>query len=81
MISHPPLDYAPLTHLNLCQQIGRIIKQRRRQKRFTQTELASRCDTTQTAIARLELGLGNPTLGLVDRVARALDLDLNIRIF
>lgn len=55
--------------------IQRIISYRQA-KGFSQTELAKRAGTRQPVISRLERGGSNPTLDLLQRIARALDTDL-----
>jgi ribosome-binding protein aMBF1 (putative translation factor) len=47
---------------------------------LTQTELARRMGTTQSAIAAIEGGARTPTVELLDRLARACGLRLTIRI-
>ncbi|KKQ50578.1 MAG: Transcriptional regulator, XRE family [Candidatus Woesebacteria bacterium GW2011_GWB1_38_5] len=50
----------------------------RRKKGITQTELAKRIGTKQTAIARIESGRANPTLLFLEKLASALDTKLTI---
>lgn len=45
---------------------------------LSQQELARRSGTSQAAIARLELGGAEPRLHTLERIARALDVDLRI---
>lgn len=47
---------------------------------LTQTELARRMGTTQSAIAAIESGARTPTLGLLERLARACGQRLTINI-
>lgn len=49
-------------------------------KGWSQSELARRAGTKQANISKLENGLGNPTLGFLRRVAKALDTDLTIQL-
>jgi ribosome-binding protein aMBF1 (putative translation factor) len=52
-----------------------------RQKRgLSQQQLAERVGTRQPVISRLERGGGNPTLNLLQRVANALDLKLEVSL-
>ena len=43
---------------------------------WSQTELAERVGTKQANISRIEAGLANPTLNLVQRIILVLDLDI-----
>jgi len=51
--------------------VSQII-QKRQEKGLTQSQLASKVGTKQSAIARLEAGNTNPSLGFVEKVAGAL---------
>lgn len=52
----------------------------RHKKGMTQTEIAHRAGTTQSAIARFESGHTNPTLEFASRLSRALGAKLEIRL-
>jgi transcriptional regulator with XRE-family HTH domain len=52
-------------------EIGLILASARRRSGKTQAELAGAMGTTQPAIARAEAGYRMPTLGFIDRWARA----------
>ena len=52
--------------------------ERRNKLRMSQTQLADIVGTCQPAIARLERGDGNMTLGTLFKVANALDMRLDI---
>lgn len=54
--------------------------QKRIEQNLTQTEIAKRLNTTQTAISRFESGAANPTVGFLYRLAKALDLELRILV-
>jgi len=47
---------------------------------WSQAELARRVGTRQANISRLEAGLGNPTLNLLKRLAKAFDVQLSIHL-
>ncbi len=47
---------------------------------ITQAEIAKRAGTTQSAIARFESGVGNPTLDFMQRVSAAVGARLEVRI-
>ena len=61
-------------------QLERLMIEARIKKGMTQTQIAERAGTTQSAIARFESGTSNPTLSFIQRLAEALDADLRIRI-
>jgi ribosome-binding protein aMBF1 (putative translation factor) len=60
--------------------VGRRIAERRTAIGLSQRELAARCGTTQSAIARLEGGGTPPRLSTLVRIARALDCDLVVAL-
>jgi len=47
---------------------------------MTQAEIAKRAGTTQSAIARFESGVGNPTLDFMQRVSAAIGARLQVRV-
>ncbi len=57
-----------------------LIKKRLQQK-LTQTQLAKKIGTKQSAISRLEQGSYNPSLSFLKKVTDALDAKLRITIF
>lgn len=52
-------------------ELGAQVRGLRKQSRLTQVALAARVGTSQSAIARLERGCGNPQINLLDRIAGA----------
>jgi len=57
------------------QMIGARIKQN-----ITQEELAKKANTGQAVISRLEGANGKPSISLLERIARALNIKFNITI-
>jgi len=57
-----------------------IVQEARRRAGLTQRELAARAGTSQSAIARIERGRQLPSLETLQRILRACDLDLELRI-
>jgi transcriptional regulator with XRE-family HTH domain len=55
------------------------LREARLQKGLSQTEVAARIGTTQSAIARLESGAADPRLSTVQRYAEAVGADLDAR--
>jgi len=48
-------------------------------KKWSQTDLAKAVGTKQANISRIESGLANPTLDLIQRLVEALDLEISIK--
>lgn len=61
-------------------QIAEGVAAQRRARGLSQAELAALCDTTQSAIARLEAGGRPPRIDTLLRLARALDCDLVVEL-
>ena len=61
-------------------ELVRILIRKRLEKGLTQQELASKVGTKQSAISRLESGRYNPTIGVLRKVAEALNANLKISI-
>ncbi|MBN2549897.1 MAG: helix-turn-helix transcriptional regulator [Anaerolineales bacterium] len=49
----------------------------RLKKGWSQTELARRVGTRQANISRIEAGLANPTLRVIQSICKVLDVDIN----
>jgi len=61
-------------------QIARQIIDARLKKNLSQEELAKKVGTGQAVISRLEGMNGKPSISLLERVARALGIKMNITI-
>ena len=61
-------------------QIADQVAGRRLEKGLSQKDLAERCGTTQSAIARLEAGGRPPRIDTLLRIANALDCDLSVEL-
>ena len=57
--------------MNDISRIGELVQELRRHAQLTQRELAERVGTSQSAIAKLEQGESNPTIGTIERCAEA----------
>ena len=60
-------------------QVARRVRALRQRRKVSQAELARRIGTKQPAIARLESGRVVPKLDLLEKVARALGAQLEVR--
>lgn len=61
-------------------QLASQLIERRTQQKLTQEKLAKKIGTKQEAIARLESGRANPTVGLLEKIAQALSSKLVIQV-
>lgn len=61
-------------------QISRALIAARLNKKISQRELAKKANTTQAVISRLESMSANPSIGLIQKVASALNLKLKIQL-
>lgn len=60
-------------------QLARKLIEKRLKQKISQRELAKQAKTTQAVISRIEGMSSNPSLELLKRLAKALDLRLEIR--
>lgn len=60
--------------------LARRFIEKRIEHGLTQTEVANRLKTTQTAISRFESGRSNPTVGFLYKLADALEVEMRILI-
>ena len=61
---------------------GRGIRAVRRKKRWTQKQLAVRAGLSATAVSRVERGDAlTLSMGVLDRIARAVDANLSIKLY
>jgi transcriptional regulator with XRE-family HTH domain len=61
-------------------QIASQVADRRRELELSQVQLAKLCNTTQSAIARLESGGRPPRIDTLQRIANALDCELAVEL-
>lgn len=57
-----------------------LVREARRRAGLTQTELAERAGTTQPAIARLERGIGSPSLARISELVEACGFEVQVRL-
>lgn len=56
--------------------IGKLIKAKRKEIAISQEELAFQADIDRTYVSQLERGIGNPSLHILYKVAKALQLPM-----
>jgi len=61
-------------------QLARKLIERRLAQKISQRELAKKAKTTQAVVSRVEGMDSNPSLGLLKKLAKALDSRLEIRL-
>src|SRR3954447_1423200 len=59
---------------------GELVREARKRAGITQAELATRAETTQSAIARLESGRTSPSLEQVERLLRLCGYQLVVEL-
>ncbi len=62
----------------LAYELGRAIRELREQRGWSQNQLANAAGMTQSAVARFEAGGTVPTLPVLERLAHALNVQLNV---
>ena len=60
-------------------QLGAFIRDRRRQRNWTQQDLANASGTLQSWLSGVEKGKGNPEFGKLMAVLRALNITLDLQ--
>lgn len=58
-------------------RVGLNVQRARRSRGLSQEELAARANIHQTYLSGVESGKRNPTIIVLDRVAKALEIDLS----
>ena len=61
--------------------LGNVIKNARKQKKFTQNEFASLCGITQTYLSLIENNLKEPNLSTLKTIGEKLNIPLPILFF
>ena len=64
--------------MNVLTQLGMRIRYLRKQKGMSQLDLALEADINKNYISDLERGSRNPSLLILERIAKALDVSLEI---
>src|SRR5215212_11489179 len=70
------LRYGPLVTEDYLRRIGRLIRDARQHRGWTQSQLAEVLGTSQSAVNRIERGHQNITLEMVARIGEALESEI-----
>ena len=62
--------------MNILQQLGMRIRYLRQLKRMSQLDLAFECEINKNYLSDLERGMRNPSLLILEKIARGLNIDL-----
>jgi len=60
--------------MNICQKFGLNVRQAREKLQWSQEELADQCGLHRTYISGIERGKRNPTLMVIDVLAKSLEV-------
>ncbi|MDR1129562.1 MAG: helix-turn-helix domain-containing protein [Prevotellaceae bacterium] len=64
----------------LVEQLGEIIKVRRKELKITQPHLAELAEISTNTLYRLERGQGNPSLEVLGKLAEVLGMEIKMEI-
>ncbi|TZF85720.1 helix-turn-helix transcriptional regulator (plasmid) [Pedobacter sp. BS3] len=64
----------------LAEELGRIIKTRRKELRITQPHLAELAQISTNTLYKLERGQSNPSLEVLSRLANVLGMELTLKV-
>lgn len=62
--------------VNINEEFGKRVKYLRSMKKITQEELAYRCDLNKNYLGDIERGKRNPTLFVIEKIAKGLNITL-----
>ena len=60
--------------MDIRKKVGRNVKKFRKEIDWSQEDLAFECDLHRTYISGIERGVRNPTVLIIDTIAKALDI-------
>lgn len=64
----------------LAKQLGETIRKRRKELSITQPHLAELAEISTNTLYKLERGQGNPSLGVINKLAEVLGMELTIEV-
>lgn len=71
---------APESGCSIAAKVGAEIRLARKVTGLTQIELAEKSGVPQETISRLERGHSNPTLGTLEKLAKAMGVEIAVKI-
>lgn len=63
--------------MDIRERVGLNLQRLRREKQMSQEELSHRSGVHQTYLSGVERGKRNPTVGVLEKIAKALDADVS----
>lgn len=64
----------------LVSDLGNTIKQRRKELKITQPDLADLANISINTLYKLETGQGNPSIDIINKLAEILGMELTLQI-
>ena len=64
----------------LVQELGKIIKARRKVLGITQPYLAELAEISINTLSKLERGIGNPTIDIISKIAEIIGMELILEV-
>jgi len=64
----------------LIQEIGKLIKARRKSLKITQPDLAELAKVSINTLYKIERGQTNPTLDIIEKIAEVLGLEVKLEV-
>ena len=62
---------------SVCDRFGTVLRQRRQELKWSQERLAGRADVNRSYLGEIERGHAVPSLAVLDKLARALEINLS----
>lgn len=62
--------------MDIKKRLGENLREIRKQKGWSQEKLAFECELDRTYISGIERGIRNPTIVILDKIAKILDVSL-----
>jgi transcriptional regulator with XRE-family HTH domain len=62
--------------MDACKRVGLNVQELRREAGLSQEELAARADMHQTYLSGVERGVRNPSVAVLERIAKGLRIDI-----